>query len=309
MNSKIRNRYVIVTAAYNEEKLIRQVLESVVTQTVLPERWIIVSDGSTDQTDSIVNEYAKEHPFIRLVRLQDAHKRNFGAQVHAITEGFARLTGLHYEYLGNLDADVSFDPGYFAELLSRFERDPQLGLAGGFITEEQDGIFRNRKRNSIESVAHAVQLFRRECFESIGGYLPLRYGGPDSHAGVAARMTGWRVQSFRDLSVRHHRPTGTAETWQRDCFRQGCMDFSLGSHPMFEIIKCFRRILDRPKVIGAISRLSGFVWCYWTRQKREVSAEFIEFLRREQMGRVRSLITPWRVRADGDRLSHLGHEV
>ena len=294
MTLTTKRRYVIVTAAYNEEKLIEQVLDSVVRQTVLPLKWIIVSDGSTDRTDSIVSMYAEQYPFIHLLRLQQAHKRNFGAQVHAITQGFMQLKNLSYEYVGNLDADVSFESNYFAEVLRRFESDPQLGLGGGFITEEQCGVFRNRKRNTIDSVAHAVQLFRRECFDAIGGYLPLRYGGPDWHAGVAARMKGWHVRSFPELSVRHHRPTGTADTWQRDCFRQGCMDFSLGSHPLFEVVKCFRRILDRPKVMGTIIRLSGFGWCYWTGQQREVSDEFMEFLRREQMGRVRSLLIPWR---------------
>jgi glycosyltransferase involved in cell wall biosynthesis len=292
----VNNRYVLVTAACNEEKFIEGVLRSVVSQTVLPISWIVVSDGSTDATDIIVSRYAAEYQFIRLLSLSSVHKRNFGAQVHAINEGCSQLKSLDYEYIGNLDADVSFDPGYFAELLDRFERDSGLGLAGGAITEEDHGSFRERRRNSTDSVAHAVQLFRRECFEAIGGYPPLRYGGPDWHAAVVARMKGWRVQSFPDLLVRHHRPTGTADKWQRDCFRQGCMDFSLGSHPIFEIIKCISRIPDQPRLAGAATRLSGFVWCYCTRKNREVSREFMKFLRSEQMSRVRSTVMRRRFR-------------
>jgi hypothetical protein len=282
-------RFVLVTAAYNEENFIRGVLESVVRQTVLPVKWIVVSDSSTDATDFIVTEYAAIYPFIELLSLKKEHKRNFGAQVDAIEAGCLQLRSLEYDYIGNLDADVSFGRGYFASLLERFERDPQLGLAGGAITEEYQGVFRPRRHNSADSVAHAVQLFRRECFEAIGGYLALKYGGPDWHAVLVARMKGWRVRSFSDLGVCHHRPTGTAETWQRDNFRQGCMDFSIGSHPVFEFFKCVERIRDKPRFVGAMARLTGFVWCYLTRQSREVSGEVQDFLRNEQMSRLRSL--------------------
>ena len=199
------DRFVLVTAAYNEEKFIDGVLQSVVRQSVLPAKWIVVSDGSTDATGTIVRGYAAKYPFIELLNLSNAHKRNFGAQVNAINEGCARLKSLKYRYIGNLDADISFDSGYFAELLKRFEENSQLGLAGGAITEEVRGSFRQRRHNSADSVAHTIQLFRRECFEAIDGYLPLRYGGPDWHAGVVARMRGWQVQSFDDLPVRHHR--------------------------------------------------------------------------------------------------------
>jgi hypothetical protein len=305
---KAHGNYVLVTAAYNEEALIERVVQSVIQQAVLPERWIVVSDGSTDRTDSIVESYAARHSFIQLLRLKKEHKRNFGAQVHAINEGCKELKDIQYDYIGNLDADVSFDPEYFGELLDHFERDAKLGLAGGFITEECDGIFLSRKHNRIDSVAHAVQLFRRECFESVGGYMPLKYGGPDWHAGVLARMKGWRVESIPELRVRHHRPTGTADRWQRDCFRQGCMDFSLGSHPVFELVKCLRRMPDNPVVLGALTRLAGFAWCYWTRQQREVSREFEEFLRREQMGRVRRLLSPWANSKDR-RLSELSPDA
>jgi biofilm PGA synthesis N-glycosyltransferase PgaC len=309
VSAEVNNRYVLVTAACNEEKFIEGVLRSVIGQTVLPIRWVVVSDGSTDATDAIVRRYGTKYQFIRLLRLGKTHKRNFGAQVRAISEGCEQLKSLDYDYIGNLDADVSFDRGYFAELLDRFQTDSQLGLAGGAITEEDCGLFRERKRNSPDSVAHAVQLFRRECFDAIGGYPPLRYGGPDWHAAVVARMKGWRVESFQNLPVRHHRPTGTAEKWQRDCFRQGCMDFSLGSHPVFEIIKCIRRIPDKPRLAGALTRLSGFVWCYCTGQEREVSGEFMKFLRKEQMSRVRSIVKRWRFSLHENAASPYSHEL
>jgi GT2 family glycosyltransferase len=220
------------------------------------------------------------------------HKRNFAAQVHAIREACQEMRSLDYAFLGNLDADVSFEPDYFAELLLRFDADPTLGLAGGFIYESEDGVFRSRRTNTIRSVAHAVQFFRRKCFEDIGGYQPLKYGGPDWYAEITARMKRWKVHSVPELHVHHHRRTGSADSWRRDRMRQGRMDYALGSHPLFELMKCFRRIPEYPWLVGALTRLATFLWCYCIRESRPVSREFMRFLREEQVGRLRALLRP-----------------
>src|SRR5690348_7327341 len=120
--------YVLITAAYNEEQFLPLTIDSVVSQTVLPQRWVIVSDASTDRTDQIVQEHAARHNFIRLLRITEPHPRNFAAQVHAINLGCASLDDCDYGFIGNIDADVSFGPDYFATLLRRFEANPKLGL-------------------------------------------------------------------------------------------------------------------------------------------------------------------------------------
>ncbi len=282
--------YVLATAAYNEEAYLEKVIASVVSQTVRPRKWIIVSDGSTDRTDEVVQKYAGQYPFIQLLRITEEHPRNFAAQVNAINAGFARLEGMDYSYIGNLDADVSFGPSYFGSLLEKFDQDHSLGLAGGAIFEENGREFRGRSSNSIRAVAHAVQLFRRKCYEDFGGYMPLKYGGPDWHAEIVARMKGWRVESFPELRVFHHRPTGTADRLLRHVFRQGCLDYSVGSYPLFEIFKCIRRLRDRPLIIGAAIRLAGFAWSYCRRQERQVSQEIVDFLRAEQRERLKALV-------------------
>jgi glycosyltransferase involved in cell wall biosynthesis len=214
----------------------------------------VVSDGSTDRTDDIVREYAAAHPFIQLLRITEEHARNFAAQVHAINAGFAALRPYDCELIGNLDSDISLEPTYFEErLLQRFAADPRLGLAGGFIHEEQGGAFMPRPANSCGSVPHAVQLFRRDCLEAIDGYVPLPYGGPDWHAEVRVRMNGWRVEAFPELPAFHHRPTGTADGLLRYWFQQGKMDFALGSHPIFEVGKLAKRLRSKPL---------GFSWLY-----------------------------------------------
>jgi glycosyltransferase involved in cell wall biosynthesis len=281
-----KRTYVLVTAAYNEEALIGKAIASIVAQTCPPKEWVIVSDGSTDRTDEIVRQYEEECDFIRLLSLRTPHARDFAAQVNAINSGVNSLTTSEYQFIGNLDADVTFEPTYYENLLQKFEQDPRLGLAGGYIQEKHGRNFTVRRTNSTASVAHAVQLFRRECFESIGGYTPLQYGGPDWYAEVSLRMRGWGVRSFPDLPVFHHRPTGTADQLLRHRFRQGRLDFSLGSHPLFEIVKCLKRVPEKPAVTGAISRLAGFCWSYVRKQPRSVPRDFVSFLRREQLDRL-----------------------
>lgn len=258
-----------------------------ISQSVRPLRWIIVSDCSTDHTDEIVQKYAEQYECICLLRMTEVHDRNFAAQVNAINCGFARMSGVDYDFIGNLDADISFEPAYFEKLLERFDRDERLGLAGGDICEERKGVFKPRKMNHSQSVAHAVQLFRRECFEELGGYVPLPYGGPDWHANVRCRMNGWHVQAFADLKVFHYRSTGGAGGWARSFYRQGLMAFSMGSHPIFEIARSARRFQSRPYILGGLVRLAGFAWAYCRGEKRAVSKEFVSFLRQEEMQRLR----------------------
>ncbi len=287
-NGRSRKNYALVTAAYNEEAFIEKPLWSVVSQTVLPLKWIIVSDGSADRTDEIVQAYAEKYRFIQLHRIKEEHPRNFAAQVNAINAGFALLKNLDYDFIGNLDADISLECSYFACLLEKFEKDPGLGLGGGYIYEGRNGEFRCRRLNSATSVPHAIQLFRRECLEALGGgYTPLPYGGPDWHAEVSLRMRGWRVQCFPELKVFHHRPTGSAGGLLSNWYRMGLMDYSIGTHPLFELFRLGRRLLAKPVVIGALVRLVGFGWAYCTGKQRCVSGEFIKFLRREEVERVR----------------------
>jgi len=284
--------YVLATAAYNEGKYIEGTVVSIISQELRPAKWVIVSDGSTDDTDAIVMRYAAEHSFIHLYRLSEDHPRNFAAQANAINTGIAQLQNEPYAFIGNLDADITLHPSYFRALLDKFDRNPGLGLAGGAIHDKcKDGEFRARKTNSVDSVAHAVQLFRRECFEAVGGgYKALPYGGPDTYAEILARMKGWQVVSFPELTVFHHRPTNSAGGRLQGRFRQGRMDFSLGVSPLFEAVKILNRLTDPPYVIAALARLAGFIYPHFTGDKRAVSDQFMAYLRSEQNHRLVSIL-------------------
>lgn len=297
IESMNRDSFVLVTAAYNEEKVIEQTIRSIVAQTLRPLKWIIVSDGSTDKTDEIAQRYAEENGFIQLCRVTEVHPRNFAAQVYAINRGLSQLQNMGYSFVGNLDADITLEPEYFSRLLQKFRLNLRLGLGGGTIYERcPTGEFKPRKLNTVSSVAQACQLFRRECFEAIGGaYRPLRYGGSDTYAETSARMKHWEVKAFPDLTVFHHRPTNGAEGALRGWFRQGKMDYSLGALPAFELFKLLRRAAGKPYLIGSMVRCAGFVGSYLHRDERQAPNEFVAYLRQEQKQRVINfLFSAWK---------------
>ena len=131
-------RYVLITPARNEEKFIKKTIQSMIRQTVLPLRWVIVNDGSTDATATIVRRFLEEHPWIELADLPPRKDRNFAGKVYAFNEGLARVRDLEYDIVGNLDADISFDPDHFDFLLRQFAENPRLGVGGTAYTQENN---------------------------------------------------------------------------------------------------------------------------------------------------------------------------
>jgi poly-beta-1,6-N-acetyl-D-glucosamine synthase len=282
--------YVLMTAAYNEGAHIEKTIQSVLSQSVLPDRWVIVSDGSTDTTDEIVRSYLPKCDFMRFLRVSRPPGHSFRSKVMALQAGQKLLDDIRFEFVGNMDADITIAPSYFESLLARFRANPRLGLAGGFVYEKIHGEFKKLETNRTHAVAHAAQLMRRECYKTIGGYRVLQYGGEDWHAHVSANMAGWDAKAFPELPIYHLRHTGASTNLLRSSFRLGRLDYSFGSHPLFEVFKCLLRLRSEPLILGAIFRFSGFVWCYLHQEQRPVSSEFISFLRRTQKARLSSLV-------------------
>lgn len=278
--------YALVTAARNEGEFIERTIQSVIAQEATPERWVVVSDGSTDDTDAIVKEYAKEYPFIRLIRRDGEVKRDFGGKVFALQEAVKALADVDYAYLGVLDADVSFEPTYYARAMAKFRAEPQLGLIGGVRFDRVGHTYR-RVLASMNSAGGPTQFFRRACYEQVGGYLPLRLGGEDAVAEATARMHGWRVRSFEDLVLQHHRRTGTESSGILAArFRQGLVDRSLGNHALFEVGKCIFRLRERPLLLSGIFRMSGYFWAWVCGHKPLAPPEVVAHLRRQQLSRI-----------------------
>jgi glycosyltransferase involved in cell wall biosynthesis len=275
--------YVIITPARNEERYIEKLIDSMVKQTVLPAKWVIVNDGSTDATSSIVQRYLADHPWMELLDLPMHRDRSFAAKVYAINAGLERVADLQYEIVGNVDSDVSFDADYFEFLLSKFEQDHRLGVAGTIF--EEDGY--SSGRDSFEGqnhVAGGCQIFRRACFQEIGGYIPNKAGGVDWIAVTTARMKGWRTRSYRERSFFHYRSLGTAERSElASAFSYGEKDYYLGNHPLWELIRVLYRATKKPYLLEGAALYAGYLSAFLRRMKRPVSKELMRFHRKEEM--------------------------
>src|SRR5712692_207550 len=282
-------KYILITPARNEERFIAKTLDSMVTQTVLPERWVIVDDGSTDRTAEIVQGYAKGFPWIELLQRPQRLDRSFAGKVLAFNAGFELVRSLPFDVIGNLDADLSFDPEYLEFLMRKFLEDPKLGVAGTPFLE--DGY--DSARDSFEGenhVAGGCQLFRRKCFADVGGYIPNPAGGIDWIAVTTARMKGWKTRSFPEKRFRHYRTLGTAErSGMAASFSYGEKDYYLGGSPLWQLFRVAYRMTKRPVLIDGLALLSGYCWAALRRVKRPVSRELMRFHRQEQIKKLKAI--------------------
>lgn len=289
----MQSQYILLTAAKNEAEYIGAAIAAVLRQGVLPLAWFIVDDGSTDETARIVGRFASQHPFIRLIAAGGAGERSFGSKDKAINAAYGAAKPLDFDIIGILDADIAPERSdYYETILGEFQSRPRLGIAGGYIYERSNGVWQCRKGNSADSVAGGIQMFRRACFEQLGGYIPMHHGGEDWLAQIAARMAGWQVLACPELHALHYRPTSSAGGRWRGLFRLGMMDASFGSHPVFELFKCCRRVVAPPVLLGGAVRLGGYLWWKISGHKPLISAEQVAFLRREQMVKLRKFLQP-----------------
>ncbi len=283
--------YVLVTPARNEEEFIEGAIRSVISQSVLPKKWVIVSDGSTDRTDEIARGYAKAYDFIDFTRMPEHRDRHFAAKVSCFNAGYKLLSGVPCDVVGNLDADITFEPDYFEFLLARFAENPELGVGGTPFVE--DGGQYDYRFTNIDHVSGACQLFRRECFEDIGGYKPIRGGGIDWVAVTTARMLGWQTRTFVEKVCFHHRKIGSGTSSALlTHFKQGQKDYNFGSHPLWQLFRASYQLARKPYGIRGLLMLSGYVWSSVRGVERPISADLIRFIRSEQLRRLRQKFSP-----------------
>ena len=278
-------KYALVTPAKNEEKYIERTLVSVVEQKVKPVKWVIVSDGSTDGTDAIVKKYASQYAFIQLLR-RESSERNFGNKVYAFDAGYHALKDTDFDFIGNLDADIELPPDYYQIMMERFDKNPKMGLAGGSRLDWCNGTF-VKVHCARNSVGGPFQLFRKLCYEEIGGYRALKLGGIDAVAEIMARQKGWVVRSFVDVVAHHFRCTGTAKGGRYQAsFRSGKKLYVIGYHPLFVAFK----IAKTRSVSGFIRQLfeiAGYSFASIRQYERQVPGEFVHFLQNEQLDRIK----------------------
>ena len=283
-------RYVLITAARNEAQLIGATIESILAQTAKPLKWIIVSDGSTDETDLIVQQYASTYHWIELMRMPQRRTRSFGGKADAVNAAYGCARDMEFGAVVVMDADITLGETHFAYLLARLEEDSALGVIGTPF-QEATGETYDYRFVSIEHVSGACQVFRRSCFEDIKGYTPLPVGGVDHLAVVTARMKGWRTRTFTGMVSLHHRKMGSAEhgtfaSW----YRTGIKDYTIGGHPLWELARVSIQIFRAPFVIRGLALGVGYFGAMVRQVERPVPVEIQKFHRQEQMGRLKRLL-------------------
>jgi hypothetical protein len=222
--------------------------------------------------------------------MPERQERHFAGKVYAFNAGFEKVKSLEFDVVGNLDADVSFEPEHFEFLLGKMKETPKLGMAGAPFRE---GTFQYDYRfSNIENVWGGCQLFRRQCYEGIGGYMPLKGGCIDHVAVISARFHGWKTRTFPDKICMHHRTMGTAQHSElRAKFRLGVKDHSVGNHPLWEFVRAIYQMKHRPVVAGGIALWMGYAWALLRGAEVPLSKDLVTFVRREQMQRLKKAIS------------------
>jgi glycosyltransferase involved in cell wall biosynthesis len=274
--------YVLVTPARNEAQFIERTIQSVVAQTVKPLKWAIVSDGSTDGTDAIVTQYAAEHAWIELVRMPERTERHFAGKALAVRAGVERMRGLPYDVIASLDADITFEPDYFEFLLARIAADDQLGVVGTPYKDTTDEMY-DYRFVSTDHVSGACQVFRRACWEQIGGYALSKGGAIDTIATLTARSKGWKTRTFTGKIGLHHRVIGTAENRPiKARFILGKRDWMIGNSALWQLCRGLYQMTKRPYVLRGLAIVAGYLWAACSGAHRPVPPELRAFRRKEQ---------------------------
>ncbi len=284
-------KYVIITPARNERKNIGRLLNCMIAQSVPPDRWIIVDDHSTDGTREFIQPQLPPFSWIDLVTRPEVRERSFAAKVDCFNAGYERIRGRDFDIVGNVDADVSFGSDYFEFLLKKFEEDPRLGVAGTPFEEDSGYSSVYHSYEGERHVAGGCQLFRRRCFEDVGGYFANPRGGIDWIAVTTARMKGWETRSFRDRTFHHHRSLGIGEGSPFAAqFSYGRKDYYLGNHPLWELFRVLYQMSRKPYILGGLTLMGGYFWEATAPGDRPISRELMAFHRKEEMRKLKAIL-------------------
>ncbi|MEM6973045.1 MAG: glycosyltransferase [Pseudomonadota bacterium] len=253
--------YAVVSPCRNEAHLMKRTLDSVIAQTHLPKIWVIVDDGSTDETPQVLAEYAARMPWIRIITRKNRGHRAVGpGVVEAFYDGLEEVDLDAVQHVAKLDLDVDLPERYFEILCTRLDTSPRLGsVSGKPYARNAAGRLVSERRGDELSVG-MTKLWRVDCFKDIGGIVRgVMWDAIDCHT---ARMKGWTPRSFDepDLRFEHLRPMGSSQSGiHAGRRRHGAGQWYMGSNPLFFAGSCIFRMRDAPVVTGGLSMMAGYV--------------------------------------------------
>jgi len=284
-------KFTIITPARNEAAYLGKTIKSVISQTLLPQEWVIVDDGSTDETPRIAQAAAQVHPWIKVVRRRDRGYRDVGrGQAEAIREGLQHISADDYEFLFNLDADIIIGSDYFKVILHKFAENSKLGIACGQLYEYFNGRLTKMRVLPLGMIG-AVQGWRKECFQEIGGLA--KGPGWDGIASFKAMMLGWQTKTFEDdeLTVIHLRPEGSSiRSKYHGWARHGQALHFAGAHPLWVLASAGYHMLDRPFVLGGLCLIIGYLEALFQGAARYEDRQFQRYLRKWQLEKLSQIL-------------------
>lgn len=281
-----RNRVVIISPVRNEGKHLQHTIQSMLAQTLRPKLWVLVNDGSTDDTAAQIEAAAREYSWIKTVHRKDRGARKAGGGViETFYDGYPLIENEDWDFIVKFDGDLSFDPDYFERCVKHFQDDPKLGVGGGLICGKVNGVLEEESKGDPHfHVRGATKIYRRECWQQIGGLL--KSSGWDTLDELKANMCGWTTYSFPELKLLHHRPAGAADGAWKNWVKNGRANYFTGYHPLFMFVKCAKRVFQKPYGLAAVGLLTGFVGGYFKRAPQVPDKDLIRYLRQQQMNRL-----------------------
>ena len=277
--------YLIVMPAYNEAEYIGRTINSIAKQSLLPKQLIVVNDGSTDRTGEVVEEYAQQYPWIRLVNHDKKEGHAGGAKViRAFYIGYDTID-IDYDILVKLDADLELDNIYFEKIVSYFKADPKLGIAGGTIVVQENGEWVYENFSDQDHVKGAYKAYRRACFEQMGGLR--RSQGWDTVDELLAFYHGWTNKVDESLKVKHYRPMGTETGSVKVRAKIGHGMYRMRYGFWITLISAGKAgYLNKPYIVTGLAVLVGWFQAWWNRDDfivNEAEGKFIRQFRWERM--------------------------
>lgn len=276
--------YYIVIPAHNEEAFIALTLQSLISQTILPKKVVVVNDNSTDKTAEIVMAFAKENPFITLVNKTSEAIHLPGSKViQAFHKGFETLDE-NYDIIVKLDADLILPNNYFESILNIFKKDATIGMAGGFAYIEKNGEWILENLTDKDHIRGAFKAYRKQCFEQIGKLKPAM--GWDTVDELLSKFYGWKVVTESSLIVKHLKPTG-ANYNKTARYKQGEAFYTLGYGFLITAIASAKLAMMKKKPLLFLDYLKGFAKAKWAKTPLLVTPEQAKFIRNYRLQKMK----------------------
>lgn len=282
----VRSRYVVITPVRDEAEYIGKTINSMAGQSILPAKWVIVDDGSSDATPQLIAAAAQIHRWIIPVyRADRGFRKSGGGVIEAFYDGYSVIGDKDFDFLIKLDGDLSFDSAYFEKCFDHFSSEPDLGIGGGMVCKLEDGSLEEESIGDPPfHVRGATKIYRRQCWEIINPLVTAP--GWDTIDEVKANLHGWTTRTFRDLKLHQHKSTGSADGTWRNWFKNGLANYVTGYHPVFMMAKCVKRACRHPRSYQWIALWAGFCSGYLRTTPQVEDVRVIRYLRQQQIRRL-----------------------